>query len=209
MLKFKINEYEKKENNDIFYSDYSVKLLDDLTDVKYLDKNKDNLICWWCCHNFNNKPFFLPDKFEDNKFKVYGYFCSPSCTISYNMNLNDDKMWNRYSLIVKLYNLLNDNNTINISPAPVRQCLKCFGGYMDINEFRKIYSDKIYNSRFLVNPAVPIKTLIEESYKERNKYQWENKMTINKFNTYKKNITNTKLKENSLEKIMGIKKLKL
>lgn len=205
-LKAKILEYEKKENNDIFYSDYSVKLLDNLTDNKY-NKEK-NIKCWWCCHEFKNNPFFLPDNYENNKFNIYGYFCSPSCAVSYNFDINDDKIWKRYSLIIKLYNLLTDNNTICISPAPVRQTLECFGGYMTIEQFRKINPDKIYNSRFLISPAVPIKTLIEESYKERNKYDWDNKINISKLNNLKKSI-DTKSRENNLEKIMGIKKLKL
>ena len=56
---------------------------------------------------------------------------------------------------------------------------------------------------------VPLTTLIEESYKDRNKYQWENKTT--KYNTLKNNIKIKKslCNDTNLEKIMGIKKIKL
>ena len=56
---------------------------------------------------------------------------------------------------------------------------------------------------------VPLTTLIEESYKDRNKYQWENKQ--NKYNSLKNNIKIKKIVTNdtNLEKIMGIKKIKL
>ena len=60
---------------------------------------------------------------------------------------------------------------------------------------------------------VPLMTLIEECYKDRNKYKWETKVNISKFNNLQKNIkikrTSVSEKENNLEKIMGLKKIKI
>ena len=60
---------------------------------------------------------------------------------------------------------------------------------------------------------VPLTTLIEESYKDRNKYKWETKVNMSKYNNLKKNIkikrTTTKPSDNNLEKIMGLKKIKI
>ena len=60
---------------------------------------------------------------------------------------------------------------------------------------------------------VPLTTLIEESYKDRNKYKWETKVNISKYNNLKNNIkikrSGKKTIDNSLEKIMGLKKIKI
>ena len=61
---------------------------------------------------------------------------------------------------------------------------------------------------------VPLTTLIEESYKDRNKYKWETKVNMSKYNNLKKNIkikrSSSKNKnDNNLEKIMGLKKIKI
>ena len=60
---------------------------------------------------------------------------------------------------------------------------------------------------------VPLTTLIEESYKDRNKYKWETKVNMSKYNNLKKNIkikrNTSKGSDNNLEKIMGLKKIKI
>ncbi len=61
---------------------------------------------------------------------------------------------------------------------------------------------------------VPITTLIEESYKERNKYKWNKKVNINRYNKLTKNIKLKRTKplndkQNNLEKVMGLRKIKI
>ena len=214
-LQNKIKELESsKENKDIFYSDYSVEKLESKVISSNEFKNNRKYLCWWCCHDFENVPFFLPDKYYQNKYHVFGYFCSPSCACAFNIDMNDYKLWERNSLIIKLYNEITNNNLCNISPSPPKQILKNFGGNISIEEFRgKTKTDISYSSRFILPPMVPLKTLIEESYKDRNKYKWENKLNMSKFNNLKKNINTNKSvvkkTDSSLEKIMGIKKIKI
>lgn len=210
-LKDKINRLEnEKTTGDIFFGDYSVEKLE--SKIISIDNNKislknSNCLCWWCCHNFDNTPFVLPDKLYNNKYYVFGNFCSPSCACAFNIDLNDHKLWERNSLILKLANELNENNVEEIYPSPPKQILNVFGGNITIDEFRK-RTNKIYNGRLIIPPMVPLTTLIEESYKDRNKYQWENKTT--KYNTLKNNIKIKKsITDTNLEKIMGIKKIKL
>ena len=50
----------------------------------------------------------------------------------YNIDLNDHKIWERNTLILKLYNELTNDNLRNIYPAPPKQILKVFGGNIDI-----------------------------------------------------------------------------
>ena len=66
------------------------------------------------------------------KFYVLGNFCSPSCACAYNIDVNDHKLWERNSLILKLYNELTDNNIDKIYPAPPKQILESFGGNINI-----------------------------------------------------------------------------
>ena len=61
---------------------------------------------------------------------------------------------------------------------------------------------------------VPIATLIEESYKERNKYNWDKKVCLNRYNKLTNNIKLKRTKHtnnvsNSLEKVMGLRKIKI
>ena len=113
-------------------------------------------------YSFENSPFYLPNKFINNKFHVYGNFCSPNCCLAYNLDLKDDKVFERTTLINKLYNV---NLEDSIYPAPLRQTLEIFGGDLSIDEFRDRSSK--YENRIMLYPMIPILTLIEESYKDR------------------------------------------
>ncbi len=217
-LKNKIKSLEDDKNSsEMFFGDYSVEKLKSKIFVddnnKFILDKKTNLLCWWCGHTFDNTPFPLPEKYYDNKFHVFGNFCSPSCTCAYNIDINDHKLWERNSLILKLANELSSETLENIYPAPPKQILKAFGGNITIEEFRE-KTKKIYSSRLIIPPMVPLTTLIEESYKDRNKYKWETKVNMSKYNNLKKNIkikrSSTKNKnDNNLEKIMGLKKIKI
>ena len=207
---------EEKNSSEIFFGDYSVEKLEskifiDDNNKFILNKNTD-MLCWWCCHSFKTIPFPLPEKYYDSKFYVFGVFCSPSCACAYNIDINDHKLWERNSLILKLSNELSNENLENIYPAPPKQILNSFGGNISIDEFRN-KTKQIYSSRFIIPPMVPLTTLIEESYKDRNKYKWETKVNMSKYNNLKKNIkikrSSKSKNDNNLEKIMGLKKIKI
>ena len=217
-LKDKLKELEENKKSEIFFSGYSVEKLSSKIfndeNSNYLLKDESNYLCWWCCHKFSSTPFPLPDKYYNNKFYVFGNFCSPSCACAYNVDMNDHKLWERNSLITKLYNDLTGEILDSISPAPPKQLIDSFGGNITIDEYRnKINLKTTYSSRFIIPPMVPLMTLIEECYKDRNKYKWETKVNISKFNNLQKNIkikrTSVSEKENNLEKIMGLKKIKI
>ena len=208
---------EKNNSTEVFSNDYNIERVNNrlinIENNKCILNKKTDLYCWWCCHGFDNIPFPLPNKFYKNKFYVFGVFCSASCALSYNLDMQDHKIWERNSLIIKLYNLLTKNDIDNINPALPRQSLSIFGGPYNIKEFRN-NAVNIYNSRFIIPPMVPIITLIEESYKERNTYKWNKKLNISRYNKLTKNIKlkrNKPLnnKTNSLEKIMGLRKIKI
>ena len=100
--------------------------------------------CYHCHHNFNNKPFFLPTDYnsEIQRFKVTGNFCSPNCVKSYafNSKLHSSKIY----LVGHMYRTLFGAN-YTIKPAPPIQCLKEYGGFMTIEQYRASFeNDKEY-----------------------------------------------------------------
>jgi hypothetical protein len=119
--------------------------------------------CWWCSHTFNTVPVGLPNKYYNNKFYLYGCFCSFNCAHSYNLELKDYKIWERYSLLNYIKKILfNNENTTNIVCAPPKEVLKIYGGTLTIDEFRdsSIFIPKNYYH--LLPPIIPIFSVIEE-----------------------------------------------
>ena len=98
--------------------------------------NSTNIRCWWCCYEFDNKPIGIPILYKENKFHVYGCFCSFNCALSYNFNTDDNKKWERIGLIHLLYKKIYNTKEVKLSYAPDREFLKIFGGHLDINKFR-------------------------------------------------------------------------
>ena len=98
-----------------------------------------NTCCWWCCHTFDNIPCTLPTKYDPlrKRFTFTGIFCSWNCVKAYNFNTYDHKKYERNGLITFLVQqLCGIENAIKIKPSPPRECLKMFGGYLDIFNFR-------------------------------------------------------------------------
>jgi len=108
----------------------------DAEDGKTVVVDNTDKCCWWDHHSFNNTPCFIPEKFQNNKYFVFGCFCSYSCAAAYNVNtINDYKVSDRYSLMKQLYNIIFANtNDINIASSWL--ILKKYGGHMSIEEFR-------------------------------------------------------------------------
>jgi hypothetical protein len=103
--------------------------------IHYMKFN-ENTKCWWCKHCFNTPNLSLPEYLHSNTFHCTGNFCSWECVKAYNIDLNDNFVWKRESLIDLMY-----QNTYgvfkNINPAPSWLILEDFGGYLSINTFRE------------------------------------------------------------------------
>jgi hypothetical protein len=100
------------------------------------------ICCWWCCNPFETIPCTLPMKHDPlrKRYTFTGIFCSWNCTKSYNNNMSDHKRYERSGLITLLIkDLYGIENALKIKPAPPRETLKMFGGYLDIQEFRNKY----------------------------------------------------------------------
>lgn len=113
---------------------------------------KTKIACWWCSYNFDNMPCYIPEKYFDGIYYVFGCFCSFNCALAYILKDDEYKLQNRISLIKKMYKeLYNQNN--ELFPSPQKELLEKYGGTVTINEYRKnldlikICNDKqIYNN---------------------------------------------------------------
>lgn len=170
-LEGKVKECNKIINDKIYSGilDKNIVEMDikfmDIKDGKQISTDKTDIACWWCTYNFDTMPCFIPEKYCDNTYYTFGCFCSFNCAVAYNVNIDDYKVWERYSLMKKLYNIICDNNN-DINIAPPKETLDKFGGPLSIDDYRKNskYLDKEY--RIIMPPMVSIAPMVEQNYKD-------------------------------------------
>ncbi len=148
-----------------------------LLNMKLFNVNKDNkcdigektkFACWWCTYNFENIPCFIPEKYNDGKFYVFGNFCSYNCALAYILKDDDYKVANRVALIKRLYSELYETND-PLFASPPKELLNKFGGPMTIEEYRNAQQKielKEYKMKF--NNIVQIPFHFEEINREYN-----------------------------------------
>ena len=161
-------QYVTKNETNIF--EINLNLID-MSTGETIIVEKTNIACWWCTYNFETFPFFLPDKYYDDKYYVFGCFCTINCACSYNVNMNDSKIWERFSLLKNMYSDILNNN-INISLAAPKEILQKYGGSISIEDYRKSLDTNLKIYRHIIPPLAPIMSYIEE----KNKYENLNKI---------------------------------
>ena len=200
----KLKEEKVRNTSSVFDSDIQKDLNKHIVNMHLIDNNsnkvienkKTDLSCWWCTYGFDNYPCFIPEKFYNDKYYVFGCFCSFNCAASYNLNMGDYKVMERYALLKKVY----DNNSTNNKLAPPKEILKKFGGIIEIEEYRKNFITCNKEFRLNLPPLVGLYHIIDEIITEKV----DNKETYSK-----SNINNLKKKlpmvKNNLFNTMGIK----
>lgn len=163
--------------------------------------DKINIKCNWCLHDCLEELFKIPYNIHENVFNMYGNFCCPECASAFNFSeLDDEYMWERYSLLNYIYN--EDNETIKISPS--RLVLDIFGGPLNIDEYRDIIKTK-KKINIIIPPLCVLKPQIEIT-KSEDIYIPLNINRVNKYTTdlkMKKNALKTKM--NTLDSCMNLK----
>ena len=159
-----------------------------------IDKgNRENTVCFWCCHSYDTNYLGLPIKYKDNVFQVTGCFCSFDCMCAYIFYSNESNynIWEVYNLINIMAKLLDYER--HVYPAPPRKCLKMFGGYMSIEEFRNFR-----NSKKIINVnQVPYVVNVEQ-IEELNDFNHRNH--VNTYNFDEERIENLEKKLNMINK---------
>ena len=190
-----INELEnKKDSDDSKYNKY----INNYYNETHIDKNI--VKCNWCLHNCNNDVIKLPYSITNDVFNMYGNFCCPECAAAFNFNeLDDEYVWERYSLLNYVYN----NNSEKYNIAPSRLILDIFGGPLSIEEYRDIIQTK-KNINVVYPPMYVLKPQIEISKTEE--YIPLNLNRINKYTTdLKLKRSKIKTKTNTLDSCMNLK----
>ena len=178
------NLFIKSEDN---YNKEIKKLEEKLESLKTQKNNKEPIVskskydkntkCWWCKHSFETPAVFLPENYFKDKFIGFGHFCSYNCATSYNLDMNDEKIWKRNSLINLLYEKTY-NKTIKIKPAPSWKILKDFGGNVDIKKYRKslVLNDIEYT--YLKPPIISQYSQIERKIKKSKVNKKSNELVL-------------------------------
>lgn len=201
------NIYESEYLKDVSYTGLELNLIDNKTGKVITNENKECAIsmcktCWWCTYEFNNAPCFIPERFYQDKYYVFGCFCSYNCAASYNLNMNDYKTNDRYSLIKKIYEELNSDNTKlrELKLAPPKEILKKYGGSIEIEEYRKSFNNKNLDYKLVLPPMISLTPCLETKTIEKVELSNDNiKKQAKKLYHAKNNLFSTfaKLKNES------------
>jgi hypothetical protein len=123
---------------------------------------KTDIACWWCTHNFDSAPVFLPDHYKNNTYFVFGNFCGFSCMLAYNENLDDYRKSVRTVLIKQMYRDVFQNENMIVKSAGPRELLKKFGGPLDISQYRDPNNICIKTFKMTLPPMIPLISEMEE-----------------------------------------------
>lgn len=124
-----------------------------------------NIACWWCTESFNTIPCFLPDRYCDGIYYVFGCFCTYSCVKAYNSGMQDQYVMVRIALINKLCNEIFGENAV-VPIAPPREMHQKFGGPLSTQQFRD--STYLCKKEFKLNlpPMIPLVEMYDEMSKD-------------------------------------------
>ena len=160
------------------YKNEKIIMRKNLNNIQYefMDSNKKgewpestNIYCMWCCHPFEGPPCAIPVKYIDDKFYVSGCFCSFNCATAYNFqDYKSGDVWERYSLLNLMYKLIYEKSFTKIKAAPPREVLSIFGGYLNIDDYRKNMIQNIRDYKIIRPPIISMVPKVEESIIEYN-----------------------------------------
>lgn len=158
----KSNQCHTTFGNNSIVIPMSLKLIDNSSNGE-ITCAKTNLCCWRCTEQFDNVPCFMPEKYQNGTFYVFGVFCSWNCVVGFNIELNDYLTMFRYGLI-KLLRYEMTGEMSDIVPSHPRYCLQKFGGHLSTSEYRSTFLSHEY--RLILPPMVNFIPCIEQKTKD-------------------------------------------
>ena len=173
-----IREYKEIE----IQKEPSISIQDKIKDLK-IKLHNNNIItqaaCFWCTFDFKSNTIYIPKNIIDNKYNVYGSFCSPQCAAAFLFNelIDLSVKHERYQLLNYIYTkIYNYENPIIPAPDP-HYTLNTFYGNLTMNEYQKLISK---NSSNITIINKPISKVFPELHDETNIYP-ENDYKFNKY----------------------------
>lgn len=160
--------------NDNIYKKLNIEFIDNKTG-KIINLENNKSACWWCTYEFKTFPCFITDNYYEEKFYIFGVFCSFNCAAAYNLNMNDYKINDRYSLMKILCKKIFESN-IGPAPAPPKEILEKYGGYLTIEAYRNNFN--VLNKEHTL--VLPVFSQMVHSIEEKNIID-NNKYKVNSF----------------------------
>ncbi len=143
--------------------------------------------CFWCTCDFNTTPIHIPSLYFQEKYDVYGCFCSPECACShlFQQNIDNTTKYERYQLLNYIYGKVYDYKK-EIKPAPnPHYTLDKFYGNLNIQEYRQMLS---YDRLVLIIDK-PLTKIYPELHEDNNEFEtiYDNKIFLKKTDKVDKN----------------------
>jgi hypothetical protein len=167
--------------------------------------NETKIDCWWDSCSFSSRPVSIPFKYFNKSYHVYGVYCSFNCALAAILKEDDTKVWEKISLLNKMYCEMYGTND-PIYPAYDKRTLIKYGGNLSIEEYRNKFV--ILNKEYLyyIPPMKSIVPQIEET--TRVIANSDNKLTIRLSDTKIQSARSEKSKvinKYSLDNTLGLK----
>jgi len=186
-LSLKLNKYEKNLKSSIIPC----------------NENDNNLKCWWDTYSFSTPSIKMPESYFNGIFNCVGNFCSWECMMAYNIDINDENISKRTSLIYIMYRKTYNSIRI-IKPASSWKILVDFGGAINIDEFRENLTTNSLDYNYIKPPIIS-----RISYVEKIPIKKEDDEHIKNEDLILKRSKPLKSSKYNLESIMGLKKILL
>ena len=122
--------------------------------------------CFWCTHDYDNPCIVIPKYELENKYYVYGSFCSPQCAAAYLLNetIDTSTKFERYALLNNIYSKVY-NYEKNIKPAPnPYYLLDKYQGSLTIKDYRKL----LENDKIITIVDKPLVKVLPSLYEDNN-----------------------------------------
>lgn len=168
--------------------------------------------CWWCCHPFEGPELHMPFKYDDlrKRFMTMGCFCSWPCMKAYNIDRGGPK-YGEYQMFITLMRKHVYNKIEPCRVAPKRQCLKVFGGTLDIDEFRLCTDPPMIHMpneiHMLCNPSIETTLVPTTTHSSSGKMDAVMNSSGKSDQLKLKRAKPLQRVESSLEKSLGIKRI--
>jgi hypothetical protein len=162
---------ELKDNiihNNIATKDSKTSLVDlkiiDIKNNQTILVDKTDVLCWWDHNNFNTMPCFIPERYSNGTYYVFGCFCSMNCALAYNnKKLNDYRSITRKSLLINLCEKIYGIKEEIVEAYEVEETLKKYGlGTLTIEEFRNKNLILKKEIKSIIPPLIPMLYKTEE-----------------------------------------------
>jgi hypothetical protein len=154
--------------------------------------------CWWDKMPFTTPAIEMPESYYNGIFSCTGKFCSWECMMAYNIDINDENISKRTSLIYYMYKLTYNKDLI-IKPAPYWKILDVFGGPISIENYRENLTTNMVDYNYIKPPIISRISYVEKIPIKKNQEIIKTDEVVLKRS---KPLKTTKY---NLEEIMGIK----